>query len=218
GELCLGSGTFTVCVEAPTIPATVATDLDTDIAGDCLQTQPAMWKAAGQPDACFVVGTTVRLDMLRAHGGRPLVAFASDSITVTGLDVSSKRSTTAAGAGFDQTAGATGTPPVSEPTTGSAGAGGARVCGARSTTRGQGDGPSGGGGSPGPRLAVPPALSRGGCPGQVGAVGLNAGGPGGIGGGVVYLLATNRIDLPNATINASGAGGDPGQRTAGGGG
>jgi hypothetical protein len=214
--LCLGVDTFAVCIQPPTMPATIAMDFDTDLGTECAMTQPANWKAAGQPDACFVIGTTVTLDMVRAHGGRPLIAVASDSITVTGLDVSSTRVSSTVGAGFDPSVCAAGMPPGTSTNGGGGGAGGT-FFGSPGGSGGQGGGPALGGVPP-QVATMPPTLLRGGCPGQVGAIGQAAGGAGGIGGGAVYLLAANQIDLSNATLNASGAGGDTGNKAAGGGG
>jgi hypothetical protein len=96
-QLCMGPTGFTVCLDMPTAPVALPADLDTDLSSLCLPApQPAMWKAANQPDACFIVGGAITIDNVRAHGGRPLVVFASDTITVTSLDVSSARSGVAA--------------------------------------------------------------------------------------------------------------------------
>jgi hypothetical protein len=214
--LCLGADSFAVCVTTPTMPVTIMTDLDTDIAPQCAQVQPATWKSAGQPDACFVVGTTVTIQMVRAHGGRPLVAVASDSITVTGLDVSSTRTSAAVGAGYDPSVCVGGSLPAMSGSGGGGGAGGS-FFGPAGGTGGLGNG-NVTGGMPIAGTMTPPILLRGGCAGQAGGTGAGAGGAGGLGGGAVYLLATTQIDLTGATLNASGAGGGAGQKTAGGGG
>jgi hypothetical protein len=219
-QLCVGPGPFAVCVDAPAQPVTVPMDLDTDLSTLCLPApQPAMWKAAGQPDACFVVGTTVDISGVRAHGGRPLVVIASDAITVTALDVSNTQVGTDIGAGYDASVcGTFGQGAGASANGGGGGAGGTYYM----NFGGNGGNAAGGGiagGTPTPAVTMPVVL-RGGCPGQIGGNGNGAnGGAPGIGGGAVYLVAGNQLDLTNATINASGAGGSGGgSPNAGGGG
>src|SRR5258706_9088825 len=64
--LCVGVAPFAVCVDPPAGPLMLMGDLDSDLASECASTQPATWKAAGQSHACFVVGTTLKLDMVVA--------------------------------------------------------------------------------------------------------------------------------------------------------
>ena len=207
-SLCLGAGSFTLCVDTPAAPVTLPTDLDTDLSTACLPAQPAMWKTAGQPDACIVVGTMVSIDNVRAHGGRPLVVFASGTITVTGLDVSSTHSGSV-GAGYDPSVCVAGAAPGSSTSGGGGGAGGT-FYGGMGGAGGSANGGIVAGGMPGTAVTTMPELMRGGCPGQNGGNGAGGagGGNGATGGGAVYLASGGQIDLSNATINASGAGGN----------
>jgi hypothetical protein len=214
--LCLGSGTFAICVDGPTAPTALPADLDTDLSPLCEATQPTMWKASGQLDACFVAGTTVTGGNVVAHGGRPLVVVAADTITVTGLDVASHFGNATTGAGFDPTVcGMFARAPGSASNGGAGGAGGT-FYGATGGGGGMGDGASNSGL---PTTAVTmPTMLRGGCPGSNGGAGTQAGGTAGSGGGALYLLAGNKIDLTGATVSASGGGGGGGDHSAGGGG
>ena len=213
----IGDAPFAVCVPPPADPITLSGDFDSDLSTSCATVQPPTWKAANESDACFVVATTIMVSDVVAHGGRPLVLIASDTITVTGLDVSSRNAATTFGAGFDASACAAfaSTPVVS--TGGSGGGAGGTLYGATGGAGGPGQNSSVMAGTPAPAIAMATAL-RGGCPGQDGAIGTTVDGPGGPGGGAMYLAAVNEIDLTSATLQASGAGGSGGTHVGGGGG
>ena len=218
--LCLGAGGLALCVDTPAAPVALPADLDTDLSTLCLPApQPAMWKTAGQADACFIVGTSVMIDMVRAHGGRPLVVIASDTITVTNLDVSSSRAGSV-GAGYDPSVCAAfgGLPGAG--TQGAGGGAGGTFYSNTGGAGGMGNNGQAAAGMPGTAVTMP-TLLRGGCPGQNGGNGSGSagGGNGATGGGALYLVAGTQIDLTNATLNASGAGGNAATvNNAGGGG
>jgi hypothetical protein len=215
--LCLGSGTFAVCVEPPSAPVSLPDMLDSDHSPLCLKTQPTDWKANGQPDACFIVGTAI-IAMTTAQGARPLVLVAGDTIAVTTLDVSSHRGATSAGAGADPaTCGAFAAAPISSSNGGGGGAGG--TFGTIGGAGGAGGGGASSGGAPAAATATTTLLGAG-CAGQAGASGAPGknGGTGGTGGGAAYLVAGQMIDLTGATIAASGEGGGGGDSQSGGGG
>src|SRR5688572_27786316 len=83
---CLGPPGWRVCLpQEPTTPITVSTSgsLNTNSGATlCQLTQPPSWRAAGQPEACFFIGSTIAFDasQLQIVGSRPLVVFASDTI------------------------------------------------------------------------------------------------------------------------------------------
>jgi hypothetical protein len=205
---CVGKGVYQVCL--PTPPMTGVSleggTIDTDADPQCQVSQPIGWGAAGQPDACFIVGTSISVSgPTSAKGARPLVIVAADTLTISStIDVSSS-TMGVVGAGysgmgclsFSQT-----------PMPFAGGAGGTLITsggsgGANGTI--QGGGPS--------SLVTVPVL-RGGCLGQDGAGDLGSGGVGGTGGGVVYLVAGNSLALQSgAVINASGSGGIGGHAT-----
>jgi len=218
---CLGPTGWRVCLPAePTAPRPIDSSLNfsTDGSPLCASMQPQSWKAAGQPDACFIVGTQVTLSapMIQATGGRPLVIFASDSITIMSqLDVASHGgSPSSVGPASPSALCVPGVAAVDNTAAGSGGGGGSFM------TRG-GDGGNSSAGPVGGRAsaadAQAPTHLRGGCPGGRGGNATELGGTPGTGGGAVYLVAGNRI-VVNGFINASGSGGRGGGRLAGGGG
>lgn len=221
GSFCLGADRWQICLpNAPTNqPITISSSLtlDTELSTLCANTQPPTWLQAGQAPACFVISTDVTFNgpMTSAQGGRPLVVFASKTITInTQLDVSSH---IAAGAqpihGAGSAASACGTPTPATNATGAGGGAGGSFVG-----RG-GDGGRGAGTNLGgvPSPAEPaPGLLRAGCTGGAGGNAQSGGIPG-FGGGAVYLVAGERITIDGlvAAGGAAGAGGGP---AAGGGG
>jgi hypothetical protein len=215
--LCVGEAPFAVCVDPPAGPVMLMGDFDSDLSTSCAATQPPTWKAGNHPDACFVAGTTIAVTNVTAHGGRPLVLVASDTITVTALDVSSRNGQTTFGAGYDVTqCAAFPQTPVASTSGGGGGAGGT-LYGAQGGTGGKGWSGNSQGGTPATAVTTPMTL-HGGCPGQDGALGSTVTAPGGPGGGAVYLVAGNELDLTTATLQASGAGGNGGANQGGGGG
>ncbi|HTR51407.1 MAG TPA: hypothetical protein VMJ10_11915 [Kofleriaceae bacterium] len=203
--LCIGSNKLALCVDAPQASVMLPAMLDSDGSPLCLQAQPAMWKANGQPDACIITGTTISATSTTVTGGRPLVLVASDSISVSQLlDASSHYGAGSTGPGADPASCVTGLSPGSGGGGGGGGAGGT-FFGAVGGDGGRGNG-SEAGGTAGMAVTMPMVLG-GGCPGQVGGSSGGAGGVGGYGGGAMFLAAVDQIDLSGATVAASGAGG-----------
>lgn len=154
---------------------------------------------SGAENYCVIAATNITIAAtLRADGKKPLVLIATDSIITTGLI------NLIGGAGSNPSVCSTGTPPVG----GGGHAGGSFV----------GLGGDGGFGSDGGAGGMPAASVtdvtelRGGCSGQGAGDVLAAG----VGGGAVFLIAGNRIDIQGG-INASGQGGGPGDSSFGGG-
>ena len=89
---CFGAGTGSVCLSQPpsgpvifTGAGTLSTTAGVSTNPVCLATQPADWAAAGQPDACFIVGTSITINAgadLSVVGNRPLVLLSSTTITI----------------------------------------------------------------------------------------------------------------------------------------
>ena len=224
---CFGAGAYTVCLDVPADPVTLTGTINTDTDPRCAAMQPAGWIAAGQAEACFIVGMEIDVPApvaVRA-GSRPLVLVAATSITISGtLDVSSRRSgiggnVVGVGPGSPSAAcvAASGTPQNS------GGGGGGGAGGSFMTAGGNGAIGNAGGSTAGtaaPASAMAPTVLRGGCPGQRGGNGGggNVAGTSGAGGGAVFLAAGATITISGA-INASGAGGaGGGVRTGGSGG
>ncbi len=223
GEFCLGPTGFKVCLAAaPTnAPITISSSLTLDtspgVSPLCAPTQPASWKAAGQPDACFLISTDVTFSapVVQAVGTRPLVVFASNAITVgTQLDVATHIGSMMRGAG-SPAPGCVAPQAAGNATSGGGGGGGGSFMGKG------GDGGNGGSsnnrGAAAPSDSSAPVVLRGGCPGGVGGTGAQPGGAPGAGGGAVYLVAGGRITI-NGFINASGSGAPGGGQAGGGGG
>ncbi|MGE5184740.1 MAG: hypothetical protein ACM31C_21860, partial [Acidobacteriota bacterium] len=205
GPNCYGEPGWQVCLSSPPSgPVSLPANVDSEGVTVCATTQPTSWSGAGQPHACFVIGTTITVSSSYATGNYPLVLVASDSITIGDLDISAHGT-----AGADPGAGGNpngacsfGTTPQTD---GSGGGGGA---GATLATQG-GDGGSGNAAAASGGTASPggaPSRLRGGCRGQNGGDGGGlTHGSGGNGGGAVYLVAGNTITI-TGSINASGAG------------
>lgn len=189
GNVCFGSFLRTCLASTPTMPFTVsaASNVDTD-SPLCAST------VSGATNYCVIAATNITIAAtLRATGKKPLVLIATDSIVTTGMiDVT-------AGAGSNPGACTVGTRPAG----GGGYAGGSFV----------GLGGAGGFGSDGGAAGMPAASVtdvtelRGGCSGQNDGSGVLAYG---VGGGAVFLIAGNRIDIRGG-INASGQGGGAGQ-------
>jgi len=220
-EYCLGPTGWLVCVASE--PTEIKTPIDalsfnTTDSSLCLTAQPAAWKAAGQPDACFIVAKQITFgSAVKVSGGRPLVVLASDSITITGqIDAASH-----SGSAPSNGPGASATTCLAPTHPGGSANGGGGAAGGSFMTKG-GDGglatsPTGTRGIAAAPDTQPPILLRGGCDGDTGGVGSEAGGAAGKGGGAVYLLAGGRITI-NGFINVSGSAGRGSGRLAGGGG
>jgi hypothetical protein len=218
-QSCFGVGLVNVCLatlpDHPVSLPRVSGTLDTTQAANC---DLVVAQQAG-PSLCVIVGTSVTVSgSLVAIGPRPLVLVATDTVTVIGsgtLDVSS-----VGGTGARRGAGGNASEcfPSSNGANDSGGAGGGGG-GGFGTTGGQGGsgdlddsnqpvGPAFGGAGGEPQSS--PIVLHGGCSGGAGGSAntdpRNRGGPGGDGGGVVYLIAGNRIAI-DGNVFASGAGG-----------
>lgn len=222
GTSCYGSGAFEVCpMGAATGSVTLTGALDTSASTQCHVGQ--LWKAAGQPESCFIVGQDVTIQNVTVTGTRPLVIVASGDLTLSGhLDAAShiatQTPTEGPGSINPGTCGTYGAPAMALPAGGGAGA---------SFAADGGNGGNGGAGENGVNaggtrylafLATPPGTLRAGCRGQQGQAGQGSGGVGGFGGGALYLAGSKITLGASAIINASGAGGGAGAKTAGGGG
>jgi hypothetical protein len=217
---CVGPTDRSICLDAaPTGNVLLDTALDTDKSdadNPCLAHQPASWTAALGPDACFIVGDTVRLMSLRATGARPLVIIAQHQIAVVGtLSVASLRASGKVGAGANP---ADCKPFAHDPVVidlgGGGGAGGSFMV--QGADGGVGNGVFNAGGQAAVPEAAAPARLRGGCAGQKGGRGTEN--DGGAGGGAVYLASAGAIDLSTGKVDASGAGGKGAPINDGGGG
>ncbi len=229
-RLCFGSGNGSVCLtQAPTgplvftNPGTLDTTMGVSVSPACLATQPSDWMTAGQPDACFIVATSIKVDAeLTVIGNRPLVLLASTTITINAnLDAAGHGIVAGPGApamGTDCPAFAQ--DPASNTDGGGGGAGGSFM--SKGGDGGSGDGTAHQPGQAGMALQVNPQLLRAGCNGQKGGSGQSAGngGNGGVGGGAVYLVAGDGITIASGVlVNVSGGGGNgPGRQGGGGGG
>jgi len=215
---CFGRGDLTVCmVTLPGVPVQLPATIDTSSSPVC--TSGVGWLHAGQPDACFIVGTNImQSGTTVVTGARPLVIVATDSIAITGLLDASSHSGGTRGPGANSPSCAAF---ASAPQPSTSGAGGG-AGGTFATTGGTGGGGDVGlfpGGMPAAAVGVPATL-RGGCAGQVGGAGQSAlklAIPGD-GGGALYLLGGTTITLTGARIAANGAGSVAGGDRSGGGG
>lgn len=89
GVSCVGEDTYVACFPTPTVGVTLPSTVDTD-SSICAAEMPIGWM--GQPDSCFIVGTTITASGTSVFGSRPLMLWATDSITITGdIDVASHR-------------------------------------------------------------------------------------------------------------------------------
>ena len=215
---CYGPDGWRVCLDAaPSQPISLTGMLDTDKSdakNPCAKQQPAGWTDALQPEACFVVGTTVTVVSLDVTGRRPLVIVGTTGISVMSLlDVGSHRMPHAVGPG----AGPTECKMFARaPGSGQGGGGGAGGSFAfAGADGGTGNGVFEVGGLVSGSDIGPPARLRGGCAGQPGGRGKPD--DAGAGGGAVYLVSGGAISIPGK-IDASGAGGGGGDATDGGGG
>lgn len=213
-----GPAPFTVHLSAlPTAGMTLPGTINTDTSNLCATT--ATWVSSSQPDACFIVATTITSGGSNtvATGGKPLVLVATSAITVSkNLDVSSKRagSTLGAGGNYVQCA-AFPSNPDPDANGGGGGAGGTFMTQGGFGGIGNGDN-NVHGGTPA-NIDSTPVVLRGGCAGQKGANGNQSAGSPGNGGGAIYLVAGSTISITTGNgINASGAGGMHGGHSSGG--
>jgi len=209
GETCFGRASFTYCIAgAPTAPLQLAQPMTIETSSqDCTA-------VTTDGSACVLVGTDVTISArITAIGTRPLIVYATHTLTVTAGGVIDVSATNVAGpaANLGCTAGMA-------PGAGTGGGGGA------GGSFGSAGGPGGaGGGALGGTAAAkrgPPNVLEGGCDGGAGAGTQTApgvGGGGGPGGGAVLLVAEQRLEIAG-TVDASGAGGISGNAKGGGGG
>jgi hypothetical protein len=211
-----GTGVWTVHVSTlPTDPVQLPGSIQTDTSTLC--STDAAFVDPSQPDACFIVGTTITMTTATTNvrGDRPLVLVATDSVTIDQkLDVASHRGQNVGPGGNWSGCGS--------PTSGAdrtSGGGGGGAGGSFMTAGG-----NGGTGDNGNALAGTaqstlgmPAILHGGCPGSRGGDGQqNAAGVAN-GGGAIYIVAANSISV-TGLINASGSGVAFGGHGSGGGG
>ncbi len=208
--MCYGTGgLFVGCVTLPQpMPVMLTGNIDTDTDERCVRTsQPS------GPEVCMISSTGFMVPgAVRVTGGRPLVLLATDSIMIMGngsIDVSSGKAGT--GAGFDSTDCGTAMGATQFNSFGGGGAGGSFK------TQGGAGGKGADGFAHGATAANDdvPAFVRGGCVGSAGA-GTTGGAPGD-GGGALYLLAANTVQVDGMLI-ANGAGGSGATVNGGGGG
>ncbi|MBA3397876.1 MAG: hypothetical protein H0T89_34955, partial [Deltaproteobacteria bacterium] len=199
---CFGSGAFYVCVQA--VPSASVRLMGAYSTTTCAAPgAPAM---IGNTPVCAIVGGVLELqagDVFGIGGDKPLVLIAVDDILINGtFDVSSGVGDTGPGANATE-CNSTGIAGVGNVNGGGGGAGGS--FGSRG-----GNGGSGAGGSGGLATAAvmaPVTILRGGCPGGAGGAGtIVTPASVGPGGGAVYLVARDKIEV-RGIINASGAGG-----------
>jgi hypothetical protein len=202
GGTCFGTDPYAVCPTSLPVTPLMLSNIDTTTGCDEVL-----------PIGCVVAGTDVTINShITVRGSRPLVIFATGTITVTMMGIlDAAGSTTAAGAGADLAC----APDATAPTTknGNGGGGGGGSFGTRGS-----DGGDGGGGATGglASSAVVPATLEGGCDGDAGANGgAGTAGMRGFAGGGVYLLAEQQLSIMG-TIVASGGGGGGGHAPKGG--
>ncbi len=197
-EICFGTDIARPCVPAvPPGSLMLSGVIHTDTDARCVRVdQPAQG-----PSLCVIAGEQIVVGgPVDAIGARPLVLVASKTITVSAmLDARSIRGEVTTGAGASSCPTPSG---LSEGGMGAGGAGGSF----------QGSGGAGGkcNSVPGTTPAAPVAFPdhvRGGCPGGGGGEGTGSmlSKPG-AGGGALYLIANDRIDV-QSVISANGAGG-----------
>ncbi|HET7503063.1 MAG TPA: hypothetical protein VFK02_18710 [Kofleriaceae bacterium] len=202
-EVCLGSF-VRVCVDPP-LSATTLTQqanpsIDTGTSSLCVP-----YTSTPHVDACVITGQSITIppgNTISVIGRRPLILFATGSITISGVLDAASHQGGASGPGNNLGCPTTGfTNPADGGITGGGGWGG--TFGTAGGNGGNGAAGSGGIAPP----AFPPTTLRGGCPGSDGANGAGNGrGFHGRGGGAVALLAAQTITI-DGTLNASGAAG-----------
>lgn len=210
---CFGTGLVQFCLaSAPTQPFTT-TDLTTIDTGDTSPDSKCapLASVASGGTYCVVAATNIILNgTLRATGAKPLVLLSTGSIatgTSAVIDVGSHRvraiGSPETGAGADPASACAG---GTSPTNGGGGAGGSFT--GLGGNGGNGNNMVNTGGSP---VSVATAITelRGGCAGQDGQGGIGERGVRGHGGGAVFLIALDRIDIEGG-IDAGGEGGAAG--------
>jgi hypothetical protein len=199
---CFGTGLAKPCVST-LLPGPLnlsSSTIDTDTDGMC---QTALQPVG--PSLCVIASDTIIVDgVVRAQGSRPLVLAANGMILINGtLDARSTRDTKGPGTSTCQTPGGESGADVGAGVTVGGGAAGGTFGG-----RGGSGGGAGGNSVNGVQPLAEqefPTFVRGGCeggPGGLGPIAVN--GPGGAGGGALYVIA-NLIDVSGRVL-ATGAG------------
>ena len=206
--LCGGSLlTSPVCLaSAPTAPLALSTTIDTG-GTSC---RPY---TGGGGDFCVLAGTDVTVGSgttVAVIGTRPLIVFATGTITIDGAIDAASHVRGATGAGAMTTGcNAYGTSPGLRGGGAGASVGGNGGRGGDAGTQNGSGTNFGAGGLPASTLAF---SFRGGCTGQSVQNAGNGYGAGGAGGGAVYLIAHTRIDVTaTGGVDASGAAGTGGR-------
>ncbi|HLL21752.1 MAG TPA: hypothetical protein VK427_06460, partial [Kofleriaceae bacterium] len=224
GEFCAGPDGWKVCLPAaPTETYSLSSalnlgtgDIDgTNANGRCLKTIPTSWAAGGQGPACIIVASeiVIKADIV-VSGQRPLVLVAAKSITIEGLLDVGSRGTSARGAASPSSACKNPSSPASNSANGAGGGAGGSFL-SQGGNGGRGSANLAGGMAA--AATVKPTMLRAGCNGEAGGKGsTTTPGPGGLGGGAVYLVAGDSINLAMGGITANGAGGQGGQTLGGG--
>jgi hypothetical protein len=182
---------LTFCLSQPvTDPLTMTTVfLNTQAASSCPFSQ------GGGASVCIIAGTTIDIPngaAITSHGNRPILFYATTSITIEGLvDVASH-----IGGSAGPNSNAAGCNAGAAPLGDAGGAGGS--FGGKGGNGGDGNGNAGGVAGAG----IAATTLRGGCAGETGGTG----GFGGVGGGAVLFYAPS-ITLSSGVINASGSSG-----------
>jgi hypothetical protein len=207
-----------------------AVEIDTSMDSRC-DAIIAADSTAGTPAICAITGEDITIEpdaTVRGVGARALAFVAARDLVINGvIDVSSTAKTATAdavlGAGANQSACPTFARAPSATAVGGAGGAGASLAG-RGGDGGDANTSAGAnanrGGQAGAAITGAQLLSlRAGCRGQDGASAGAAptSGPGGAGGGAVYLAARRDVNLFGG-VNAGGAGGGGGGLGGGGGG
>jgi hypothetical protein len=222
---CLGTGLFRVCPAAAPTVGTVAIPAGTFNTTNnalCQTTQPAGWTTGGQDPVCLVAAENITITgATTLVGTRPLVLFATGTITVSGSLDASAGATQANGHAGASTSCAAFLKNSESNANGGGGGAGASFMSAGGNGGGGNNGDLGAEGGTAPLAdAADPLKLRPGCKGQNGGNGTGgtSGGAGGGAGGAVYLVAAT-ISIAGS-IDVSGGGGARGttQQGAGGGG
>jgi hypothetical protein len=217
-QTCFGTGLVKVClVAAPTGTTTFsnAVTINTD-SGPCV----SLASGGNINNVCVIAATVISVQAtVRGTGTRPLVLLATDSINIGALgviDVGSHRNAAdelGAGADSDQCIAGTTLPTVN--LSGGGGAGGSFT--SAGGTGGRGGANNNNSGIPGVAGGLAASVGfRGGCPGQDGAGVVK--GVRGHGGGAVFLIAGNTINLQGSLLATGEGGAGAGANASSGGG
>jgi hypothetical protein len=180
---------------------------------------------ASGPDLCILYFTKIDIQQggtVVAYGSRVLALASTSTLTIAGiLDVASRRSRLRKPGPGISTCTFTLAP---EADAGGAGGGAGGTFATVGANGGIGDINNNGGaagtglgGTIGATVSLPSPL-RGGCNGQLGATGVEAGGSGGLAGGGIYVFAKGVLTVTGRLLATGGGGGGGGKSGGGGGG